>query len=46
VIVPRLELVVVSTSNPNVSDDRRTHRRTVDDIIENLVIARMAASIG
>ena len=44
VIVPTLNLVVVSTSNPNVSDDRRTHRRTVDDIIENLIVARVAAA--
>ena len=42
VLVPKLELVVVSTSNPNVSDDRRSHRRTVDDIIENLIIAPIA----
>jgi CubicO group peptidase (beta-lactamase class C family) len=44
VVVPALELVVVSTSNPNVSDDRRRHRRTVDDIIEHLVIAPIAAT--
>jgi CubicO group peptidase (beta-lactamase class C family) len=39
VLVPSLDLVVVSTSAATVSDDRRDHRRTVDDIIENLIIA-------
>jgi CubicO group peptidase (beta-lactamase class C family) len=39
VVVPSLDLVVVSTSAATVSDDRRDHRRTVDDIIEHLVIA-------
>jgi CubicO group peptidase (beta-lactamase class C family) len=38
IVVPSLDLVVVSTSNPNADDERRSHRRTVDDIIENLVI--------
>ena len=43
IVVPDLELVVVSTSAATVSDDRRSHRRTVDDIIEYLVIAPLAA---
>ena len=38
IVVPSLDLVVVSTSNPNADDERRSHRRTVDDIIDNLVI--------
>jgi CubicO group peptidase (beta-lactamase class C family) len=42
VLVPSLDLVVVSTSAATVSDDRRDHRRTVDDIIENLIIAPLA----
>jgi CubicO group peptidase (beta-lactamase class C family) len=41
-IVPDLELVVVSTSFSGVSDDRRTHRRTVDDIIEYLIVEPIA----
>ena len=41
VLVPSLDLVVVSTSAATVSDDRRTHRRTVDDIIEQLIVIPM-----
>jgi len=44
IVVPEIELVVVSTSAATVSDDRRTHRRTVDDIIEQLVVAPLAAA--
>ena len=44
VLVPDLELVIVTTSAATVSDDRRTHRRTVDDIIEYLVVAPLAAT--
>jgi CubicO group peptidase (beta-lactamase class C family) len=42
VLVPGLDLVVVSTSAATVSEDRRDHRRTVDDIIENLIIAPLS----
>lgn len=38
VIVPSLDLTVVSTSAATVSEDRRDHRRTVDDIIEQLIV--------
>jgi CubicO group peptidase (beta-lactamase class C family) len=38
-IVPSLDLVVVSTSAATVSEDRRSHRRNVDDIIEQLIVA-------
>jgi CubicO group peptidase (beta-lactamase class C family) len=41
-IVPSLELTVVSTSSPAVSEDRREHRRTVDDIIEHLIVTALA----
>ena len=37
-LVPDLDLVVVSTSSAAVSDERRTHRRTVDEIIEYLIV--------
>jgi CubicO group peptidase (beta-lactamase class C family) len=37
-LVPELELVVVSTSSTAVSDERRGHRRTVDDIIEQFIV--------
>jgi CubicO group peptidase (beta-lactamase class C family) len=39
ILVPSLDLVVVSTSAATVSEDRRTHRRTVDEIIEHLIVA-------
>lgn len=42
ILVPSLDVVVVSTSAATVSDDRRTHRRTVDDIIEQLILAPLA----
>jgi CubicO group peptidase (beta-lactamase class C family) len=41
-IVPDLDLVVVSTSAATVGDDRRSHRRTVDEIIEQLIVAPLA----
>lgn len=37
-IVPGLDLTVVSTSSPAVSEDRRDHRQTVEEIIEQLVV--------
>jgi CubicO group peptidase (beta-lactamase class C family) len=38
-IVPSLDLTVVSTSAATVSEDRRDHRRTVEEIIEHLIVA-------
>ena len=38
VIVPGLDLTVVSTSAATVSEDRRDHRRTVEEIIELLIV--------
>ena len=43
-VVPALDLVVVSTSSATVSDDRRTHRRTVDDLVEQSIVAPMVAA--
>ncbi len=45
-VVPALDLVVVTTSSPTVSDDRRTHRRTVDDIVDRLIVPAVAAAHG
>lgn len=45
-VVPDLELVIVSTSAATVSDDRRTHRRTVDDIIEQLIIVPISSQFS
>jgi hypothetical protein len=44
--LPELDLVLVTTSSPDVSDERRGHRRVVFDILERLVIAPMAATPG
>jgi CubicO group peptidase (beta-lactamase class C family) len=43
-LIPSLDLVVVSTSAATVSEDRRDHRRTVDEIIEHLIVAPLAES--
>jgi CubicO group peptidase (beta-lactamase class C family) len=44
VLVPDLRLVVVSTSASSVDDDRRAHRRTVDEIIEQLIVRPLSGS--
>ena len=44
IVIPKIETVVVSTSAATVADDRRSHRRTVDDVIERLVIEPLAAA--
>jgi CubicO group peptidase (beta-lactamase class C family) len=41
-IVPALDLVVVTTSSSTVDESRRSHRRTVFDIVEQLIIERIA----
>jgi CubicO group peptidase (beta-lactamase class C family) len=41
-IVPKLDLVVVTTSSSTADEDRRSHRRTVYDIVEQFVIQRLA----
>src|SRR5688572_6982239 len=41
VLVPSLDLTIVSTSAATVSEDRRDHRRTVDEIIEQLIVAAL-----
>ncbi len=38
-VVPDLDLVIVTTSSVAPGDQRRSHRRTVTDIVEDLVIA-------
>ena len=43
-VVPTLDVVVVSTSASTLGEDRREHRRTVDDLIERLVIEPIAAA--
>jgi len=43
-VLSELDLVLVTTSSPDVSEERRGHRRTVFDILERLVVAPLAAS--
>ena len=42
-VIPDLELVVVTTSSSTVAEDRRTHRRTVFDLVEHLVVGPVSA---
>src|SRR5918994_1862587 len=46
VLVPSLDLTVVSTSAATVSEDRRDHRRTVDEIIEQLIVGALGNGQG
>jgi len=43
-VVPRLQLVVVTTSSSAAGDERRGHRRTVFDIVEQLIIAPLSTA--
>ena len=43
-VVPDLDLVVVTTSASTVAEDRRSHRRNVFDLVEYLVVERVASS--
>jgi CubicO group peptidase (beta-lactamase class C family) len=43
-VVPALDLVVVTTSSSTADESRRSHRRTVFDIVEQLVIEPLARS--
>ena len=44
ILVPDLELVVVTTSASTVAEDRRTHRRTLFELVEDLIIAPVATT--
>ena len=44
ILVPDLDLVVVTTSASTVAEDRRTHRRTLFELVEDLVIAPVATT--
>jgi len=46
ILVPDLELVVVTTSASTVAEDRRSHRRTLFELVEDLVIAPVASESG
>ena len=42
-LVPSLDLVVVTTSSSSVSEERRGHRSSIFDIVEELIIKPVAA---
>ena len=42
VLVPTLDLVIVTTSASTVAEERRDHRRTLFELVEDLVIAPVA----
>ena len=42
-VVPELDLVVVTTSSSSVAEDRRSHRRNVFEIVEDLIVPQVAA---
>ena len=43
-VVPELELVIVTTSSPTVAEDRRSHRVTLFELVEDLIVAPIAAA--
>jgi CubicO group peptidase (beta-lactamase class C family) len=43
-VVPDLDLVIVTTASPDVSDERRGHRRQVFDILTRLIVEPLAAT--
>ncbi len=46
ILVPELNLVVVTTSSSNPGDERRPHLRQLYDLIEHLVIAPVSNSVA
>ena len=38
-VVPTLDLVIVTTASPDVSEDRRDHRRALFDIVDERIVA-------
>jgi CubicO group peptidase (beta-lactamase class C family) len=45
-VIPDLELVVVTTSSSTVAEDRRSHRRNVFDLVEELVVHSLATTVA
>jgi CubicO group peptidase (beta-lactamase class C family) len=42
-VLPELDLVIATTSSPDVSEERRGHRQVLFDILDRLVVAPAAA---
>jgi CubicO group peptidase (beta-lactamase class C family) len=45
-VVPSQQLVVVTTSSTATGEERRSHRRTIFDLVEQLVIAPVTTSLA
>jgi CubicO group peptidase (beta-lactamase class C family) len=45
-VLPDLDLVLVTTSSPDVSEERRGHRQVVFDILDRLVVGPIARASG
>jgi len=45
ILVPALDLVVVTTSSSNPDPERRSHRRSLDELIETHIISVVAARL-
>ena len=45
-VLPEIDLVIVTTSSPDVGEERRSHRRTVMEVIERIVIPAVVATAG
>ena len=43
-VMPELDLVIVTTSSPDVSEERRGHRAALFDVLDQLVVAPVAAN--
>ena len=43
-VLPALEMVIVTTASPDVSEDRRGHRRELFDILSRLIVAPLSRS--
>jgi hypothetical protein len=42
-VVPDLDLVIVTTASPDVSEERRGHRQQVFEILQRHIVQRLAS---
>lgn len=45
-VIPSLQLVVVTTSSTATGEERRSHRRTIFEIVEQLIVAPLSGAQG
>jgi CubicO group peptidase (beta-lactamase class C family) len=43
-VVPDMDLVIVTTASPDVSEERRGHRRQVFDILQRQIVQPLSAA--